>query len=202
MKVRMRLGLLLMLCCVAGLALALPVWRADAQRGEAARNITGTVVGVGGRFGGRSYPFRLIIERYTSDEEVRRLNAAMESGGQDGLLRAIRDMRAGRIQVGTGVGLEANVILPLPKEGGGSKLVVLFERNINFYEVRRGTRSQDYRFGYAELHMEPRGAGEGTFIPAAKVRLRDGNTWEVEDFGVFPARLMGLQQRGGGRGPR
>jgi len=33
-------------------------------------------------------------------------------------------------------------------------------------------------------------------IPAARVRLRDGNTWEVEDFGVFPARLMGLRVRG------
>lgn len=202
MKGRKRLSLFLASCLVAGLLLALPATRAHAQR-EVTRNITGTVVGVGGRFGGRSFPFRLIIERYTSDEEVRRLNSAMESGGQDGLLRALRDMKAGRIQVGTGVGLDANVILPLPQEGGGTKLIVLFERNINFFEVRRGTRSADYRFGYAELHMGTgRRSGEGTFIPAAKVRLRDGNTWEVEDFGVFPARLMGLQQRGGGRGSR
>ena len=114
-------------------------------------------------------------------------------------MREMRDMRAGRIQVGTGVGIDANVILPLPGEDGGTKLIVLFERNINFYELRRGTRSADYRFGYAELHMPTgrRGSGEGTFIPAAKVRLRGGNTWEVEDFGVFPARLMGLQSRGG-----
>jgi len=37
------------------------------------------------------------------------------------------------------------------------------------------------------------------FIPAARIRLRNGNTWEVEDFGTFPARLMGLQVRGRGR---
>lgn len=27
-------------------------------------------------------------------------------------------------------------------------------------------------------------------------RLKDGNTWDVEDFGVFPAKLMGLRSSG------
>jgi hypothetical protein len=36
-------------------------------------------------------------------------------------------------------------------------------------------------------------------IPAARVRLRDGNTWEVEDFGTYSARLMGLKVRRGGK---
>ena len=64
--------------------------------------------------------------------------------------------------------------------------------------MRYGTRREDYKFGYAEIYMDHAGANnEGTFIAAAKVRLRDGNTWEVEDFGAFPARLLGLQMRGG-----
>ena len=81
---------------------------------------------------------------------------------------------------------------------GRTKLVVLYERTLGFGELRYGARSADYRFGYAELHVG-RGENEGMLIPAAKVRLRDSNTWEVEDFGTFPARLMGLQVRGGGR---
>ncbi len=197
MKLRNRLGRLLMFCCVAGLLFVGPTARVQGQ--GAARNITGTVVGVGGRFGGRSRPFRLIIDRYTTQDEVERLNRAMESGGQDELLRELSRMRAGRIQVGNNVGVPANVVIAMPEGEGGTKLIVLFERNLNFFEVRQGTRSQDYRFGYAELHLGRRGGNGGTFIGAAKVRLRDGNTWEVEDFGVFPARLMGLQVRGGGR---
>ena len=78
-----------------------------------------------------------------------------------------------------------------------AQLTVLYQRNINFFELRYGTRSENYRFGYAEIYLRRRGNNEGTLIPAAQVRLRDGNTWEVEDFGVFPARLMGLQVRGG-----
>jgi hypothetical protein len=158
--------------------------------------ITGTVVGVGGRFGGRTLPFSLIVNRFTSDEEVRQLNSALQSGGQDELLRVLSRMDAGRISIGNGVGVDANVIINVPQENG-TKIVVLYQRNINFYELRYGTRSEDYKFGYAEIFLRRRNS-EGTLIPAAKVRLRDGNTWEVEDFGVFPARLMGLQARGGG----
>jgi hypothetical protein len=194
-----------MLCCAAlGLTLLQAGSVAHGQRRSGGQTgagqeqvILGTVVGVGGRFGGRTAPFRLNVNRYTSAEEVQQLNAALQSGGQDGLLRAVSRMEAGRITVGNGVGVDANVIISMPQENG-TKLIVLYERNVNFYELRYGTRSEDYRFGYAEIFLRRRGNSEGTFIPAAKVRLRDGNTWEVEDFGVFPARLMGLQARGGG----
>jgi hypothetical protein len=76
-------------------------------------------------------------------------------------------------------------------------LTVVYQRNIRFSELRYGSRSEDYKFGYAELFLGRNGQGQGTFIPAAKIRLREGNTWEVEDFGTFPARLLGLRARGG-----
>jgi hypothetical protein len=186
------------MCCVLGLMLVQPASVAFGQRRSAEgrqQYITGTVVGVGGRFGGRTLPFSLIVNRFTSDEEVRQLNSALQSGGQDELLRVLSRMDAGRISIGNGVGVDANVIINVPQENG-TKIVVLYQRNINFYELRYGTRSEDYKFGYAEIFLRRRNS-EGTLIPAAKVRLRDGNTWEVEDFGVFPARLMGLQSRGG-----
>ena len=192
------------LCCaLLGLTLSQAGTVAFGQRraeraasGGRGQVILGTVVGVGGRYGGRTAPFRLNVNRYTSAEEVQQLNAALQSGGQDELLRVLSRMEAGRITVGNGVGVDANAIISVPQENG-TKIIVLYERNVNFYELRYGTRSEDYRFGYAEIFLRRRGNSEGTFIPAAKVRLRDGNTWEVEDFGVFPARLMGLQSRGG-----
>jgi len=164
------------------------------------RTITGTVYFVGGRASGRSLPFTLIINRLATAEEVSQLNAALQSGGQDDLLRTLSRMGSGRIQIGTGVGVPANAIIASQAEGG-PKLVVLYERNLRFAELRYGTRSADYKFGYAEIYLHGR-SGEGMLIPAAKVRLRNGNTWEVEDFGTFPARLMGLQVRGGPPQPR
>jgi hypothetical protein len=93
------------------------------------------------------------------------------------------------------VGVTANAVFATPTAEGGTKITVLFQRNVSFFELRAGTRSADYRFGYAEIYLDRRGRGEGTFIPAAKVKL-EGNNWVVEDFGAFPARLMGIRSTG------
>jgi len=140
-------------------------------------------------------PFTLIINRLTSPEEVSQLNSALQAGKQDELLRTLSRMDAGRIQIGTNVGVPANAIMMTEQGDGRTKLTVIYQRNLRFAELRYGTRSVDYPFGYAEMYVG-RGDNEGMLIPAARVRLRDGNTWEVEDFGTFPARLMGLRVRG------
>lgn len=165
------------------------------ETGFAGRTITGTAYFIGGRRPGRSYPFTLRINRLTTDGEVSQLNSMLQSGGQDELLRTLSRMDAGRIQIGTGVGVPANAIIVTDQGDGRTKLTVLYQRNLRFAELRYGARSVDYPFGYAELFVG-RGGNEGMLIPAARIRFRDGNTWEVEDFGTFPARLMGLRVRG------
>jgi len=159
------------------------------------RTITGTVYFIGGRTPGRSLPFRLIVNRLTTPAELNQLNSALQAS-QDELLKTLSKMNSGRIQIGTGVGLIANAIFATDEGDGRTKLTVLYERNLRFAEVRYGARSENYRFGYAEMYVG-RGENEGMLIPAAFVRLRDGNNWEVEDFGTFPARLMGLKVSGG-----
>ena len=190
MKKRM---LLFVLCglCYATLFQQLP--GALAQNNQ---RVTGIAVGIGGRLGGRSRQFTLIANSYTSPNQVREMDSALQRGGQDELLKVLSGMEAGRIQIGSGIGVRANAIIADAWGDGGMKLTVFYERNINFYELRYGTRSQDYRIGYAELFLDRNGRGQGTLIAAARLRLKDGNTWEVEDFGTFPARLMGLRSSG------
>jgi len=163
--------------------------------GYAGRTITGTVYFIAGRRPGRSMPFTLIIDRLTTSDEVSQLNSALQAGKQDELLRALSHVKAGRIQIGTGLGVPANAIMVSDQGDGRTKITVLYQRDLRFAELRFGTRSVDYPFGYAEMYVG-RGENEGMLIPAARVRLRDSNTWEVEDFGTFPARLMGLRVRG------
>jgi hypothetical protein len=166
---------------------------------RASQRVTGTVYGFSGRLAGRSYPFSLIVNNYSSADDAARLAAA--AGSQDELLSALGHMNAGRIAIGNNVGVTANAVFASPTAEGGTKLTVLFERNVNFFELRYGTRSSDYRFGYAEIYLDRAGRGQGTFIPAARVRV-NGNNWEVEDFGVYPARLMGLRASGSVGGAR
>lgn len=188
---RKRISILLFVLCCAAL---FPLPSQSHMQGS--QRINGTFYALSGRAAGRSGPFSLIINRYTAANELRELNEALSQGGQDQLLKTLSRMNAGRVQIGTGVGVPANAIIRDPWGDGGTKLTVFYERYIRFFELRYGTRSQDYPIGYAEIFLDRNGRGEGTLIPAAKVRLRGGDTWEVEDFGVLPARLMGLRSSG------
>ena len=188
--------MLFVMVLFAGITLWNPGTNTSAQgEGLAGRTITGTAYFVSGRRPGQSLPFTLIINRITTPAEISQLNTALQEGKQDELLRTLSRTEAGRIQIGSNVGVPANAILVTDQGNGRTKITVLYQRNLRFAELRYGARSVDYPFGYAELTVG-RGENEGMLIPAARVRLRDGNTWEVEDFGTFPARLMGLRVRG------
>jgi hypothetical protein len=188
--------LVIVIVLLLGIAVLDTGTKTHAQIGSlAGRTITGTVYFVSGRRPGLSLPFTLIINRITTAEEVSHLNAALQEGKQDELLRELSHADAGRIQIGSNVGVPANAIIVSDQGNGQTKITVLYQRDLRFSELRRGARSVDYPFGYAEMYVG-RGDNEGMLIPAARVRLKDGNTWEVEDFGTFPARLMGLKIRG------
>ena len=60
------------------------------------------------------------------------------------------------------------------------RIYIVFERWLQFAELRGGYRSLDYPFGYIELNIDPAtGNGEGTYIAAARIRWR---TTEAEPY--------------------
>ena len=186
MRKRRAIFLLGALCLVA----------ASAVEAAAQQPVQGQVIGVGGRRAWLNRPFKLIVNNYTSPDDVQQLNQALRSGGQDELLRVLGRLNAGRVAIGENVGVRANAVIATPQAEGGTKLTVLYVRDVAIFELRYGTRSADYRFGYAEIFLDARGRGQGTIIPSAKVRLEGDNNWVVEDFAEFPARLMGLRSTG------
>lgn len=193
----MRQRLILLGLIFTALVLFQPQTLKAQEDSYAGRTITGTAYFIGGRTPARSLPFKLNIDRFSTSQEETELNSSLQRG-QDELLRTLHKMKAGRITIGNGVGITANAIFGSTGEDGRTKITVIYERYLRFGELRYGARSTDYKFGYAELYVG-RGTGEGMLIPAAFIRLKGGDTWEVEDFGTFPARLMGLQVRGKGK---
>ena len=166
-----------------------------AQRGT---TFTGTAVIYGSGFSTRTVtrPFTLIINRRTSDADATRYLRTLEQSGQDGLMREIGNNDLGSFSLGSSLGLSLNAVL-IEREEGDTRIRAIFRRWIGFGELRRGARSVDYPFSYVELHIDPRtGRGEGTIIPAARIRSRGVDTIEVEDFGTFPGRLIGVRMRG------
>lgn len=155
---------------------------------------TGTMVGIGRR---RSITrsFTLTITGYTADAQLRRDVALLAEAGQDDLLKAIDDRDLGRFSLGGQLGRRLNFVTETALENGDRKLMILFERWMDIYELRYGSRSLDYPFSYVELIVNRNGSGEGTFIPAARIRFNSRNEIEVENFGIYPARLFGIRRR-------
>ena len=165
-----------------------------AQRGT---TFTGTAVTYGAGLNTRTVtrPFTMIVTGKTSPEEAARYLNTLQQGGQDALMRAISSNDLGRFSLSGNVGQALNVVI-VDQDNGETRIRAVFQRWVGFGELRRGLRSTDYPFGYVEIRIDPRtGRGDGTFILAARIRMR-GNTIEIEDFGTFPGRLMGVQLRG------
>lgn len=164
---------------------------------------TGTVVsyGTGRNTRTSTNTFTLNINGTTPDGEVDRLVSILQEGGQDDLLNTIRKTDLGNISIGSRLGRTLNGVR-IDEVDGKKRIRAVFERWINFNELRGGYRSVDYPFGYIEILVDPAtGKGEGTMIEAAQIRWkRDKKTnqyaVEIEDFGTFPSRLMGVSQRG------
>ena len=172
-----------------------------AQNGR--QTYTGTVVSYGSGFNTRTSTntFTLIVNGETPGNEVNRLVGILQEGGQDRLQDAITRSDLGNFAIGGRVGRTLNAVV-VDEVEGRRRIRALFERWLRFGEIRGGYRSVDYPFGYIELFVDPRtGKGEGTLIEAARIRWdRDkrSNQYvvEIENFGTFPARLMGVNERG------
>jgi hypothetical protein len=195
--------LLTAVCCVAVIAWSSQPSEAQSRsKGGTGREVyTGTIiffpgptVGGPGRTRMTSRTFTLTLNCTTPRAEIGRLAGILKSDRQDGLLRAISKEKCGVIQVGAGVGRDINTVSITNTEEGERKITMLFERWLEFFEVRYGTRSRDYPFTYIELFVNDKGKLEGTMIPAAKVRFIGENTIEIENFAAYPARMTGIQR--------
>jgi len=120
----------------------------------AGRTITGTVYYIGGFRPSVSRTFTLRINRLSSAAEIQQLNQALQSGGQDELLRTLTHMDAGRISIGGGVGLPANAIIAT-QDGNRTKLIVLYERDVRFAELRSGAARKTTDSGTPNFFWAP-----------------------------------------------
>lgn len=155
---------------------------------------TGNILYIGGSRGVTATNFTVRINSFTPNAEVENILATLRNGGQDELMRTISREKHGTVQIGTQLGRDIKAVWITPEEEG-RKLTILFERWVGFSELRRGARSLDYPFTYLELYLDDNGKGEGMLIPAAKVRYKAGKTIEVENFGIYPARLTNIEGR-------
>jgi hypothetical protein len=167
---------------------------------------TGSIVSYGNGLTGRMQTgtFTLTIDRLTSDQRANQLLGLLQEGSDDALLREVEKEDVGRFSINGRIGPRLNVVRE-SDVNGQRRIFAVFERWMNFGEIRGGYRSTDYPYGVIELFIDPRtGKGSGTYIAAARVNWRTDkktgqNTVEIENFATYPAQLLGVTRRGGGR---
>jgi hypothetical protein len=165
---------------------------------------TGTVVSYGNGLTGRMQTgtFNLTINRLTSDQRAQELLGLLQEGSDDTLLNQLDKEDVGSFSINGRIGPRLNVVRE-SDVNGQRRIFAVFRRWMNFGEIRGGYRSTDYPYGVIEMYVDPRtGKGEGTYIAAARIRWRQDKksgqyNIEIENFATYPARLIGVQRRGG-----
>jgi len=133
---------------------------------------------------GQIYNINIIIEQFSTPDDRKTLIDAFKSSGQDGLVRALEDMKPkGRVRFASGgVGNDIKYIIELPSDKG-RRIRLVTDRNLAFGELYRSTRSSEYSVGAIELTLTPDGKGTGTVLPACKLTVdKKKQQVEVETF--------------------
>lgn len=170
---------------------------------SAQETFTGNFVRYGsGRYTGvRTGFFTLRLKAMTSEDQAGQFLSALQTGGQDDLLDAIKNEDIGNFSLANQLGRTVNAAREV-RVGSQRKIYIVFERWTEFAELRGGYRSLDYPFGYIELTIDPRtGKGSGQYFAAAKIRWKkntegNGSHIEVEDYATFPAKLVNVKSEG------
>ncbi len=185
-------AVVILMSCAFGMVSVFPRI-CSAQAKPSKEVFTGTVIGMGPGGNVVSRGFTLTIEGYTSNEEARKFARILKSKGEDALLKAIAKEKKGTFALDGQLSHDINTVR-VHQTPAGRIYNIVFERWLTFFEARYGTRSQDYPFTYIELYIdETKGMG-GTLLPAAKIRFNKQNVIEIENFGLYPARLAGVRR--------
>jgi hypothetical protein len=141
----------------------------------------------------------LYVRSYTSDEEARSLAGALLEGGSDALLKRLEKAKSiGKITITGRVGFYDLKLIRSHQTQEGRRIYAVGDRPVGFLEAYVNNRSRDYPFGILQLELKRnekgREEGSGALIYAAKIKVLEGNSIDVESYGIDAIRLMGVRK--------
>jgi len=153
-------------------------------------------IGQSGSTSGKTFGLTVYVQELTSDGDVQELAATLKNKGQDGLVKALEDIKdKGRVAPTGSVGTGMRVVRIRPLKDGGQHIVLVTNRPISFPELYNGTRSRDYQFGIVVLNVDKDGKGTGSFAPLCKIKFNKKNELEIEHYGQKPFRLANVYRQ-------
>jgi hypothetical protein len=140
----------------------------------------------------RTNTMDIVIERWSTDEEVEKLRGVLVEQGGDKLLPALQKVkpRCGYVRTTNTLGWDVQFARETVLDDGTRKIVIGTDRPIAFWEARNNPRSRDYEFSLAEIRLPKEGKGQGKAITAAKLSWnKKSQTLEIENYQREPVRL-------------
>ena len=141
----------------------------------------------------------LYVRSYTTDAEAKSLAGALLEGGSEALLKALENKKSiGKITLTGRTGFYDLKLIRSHKTPEGRRIYAVGDRPVGFLEAYVNNRSRDYPFGILQLDLKRNSKGKeegtGALIYAAKIKVLDGNSIDVETYGIDAIRLMGVRK--------
>jgi hypothetical protein len=141
----------------------------------------------------------LWVNSYTSDAEAKSMAGALMEGGPDALLKLLEKAKTiGKIRLTGRAGFYDFKLIRSHQTENGRRIYAVGDRPIGFLEMYAGNRSLDYPFGILQLELKKnskgREEGSGALIYSAKIKVLQGNSIDVESYGIGPIQLLGVRK--------
>lgn len=139
------------------------------------------------------------VNNYTSDADAKTMAAALLEGGSPSLLKQLEKAKTiGKVRLTGRAGFYDFKLIRSHAIEGGRRIYAVGDRPMGFLEVYAGGRSMDYPFGIMQLDLKKndkgREEGKGALIYAAKIKVLQNNSIEIESYGVGAVELMGVRK--------
>jgi hypothetical protein len=141
----------------------------------------------------------LTIDRWSTEAERKGLITTFLEKGPRQLLDALQAVKpVGRIRTLDSVGWDLRFARQLALPDGGTQIIVVTDRPVQFWEARNQPRTVDYPFTLIDLRLKPDGTGEGKASVATKITYnKSSQTVELENYASEPVRLTNVKIENG-----
>jgi hypothetical protein len=143
----------------------------------------------------RSSIVQITIDRWSTDEERKKLVASLLEGGESKLLDALQSSpTVGTIRTPDSVASYLHYAHQTVAADGSRHVFIATDRLIRFWESYFQTRSVHYPFMLIELQLDKNGRGEGRILSASKITARpELRRIEIETYSAEPVLLENVR---------
>ena len=137
---------------------------------------------------------KITVDRWSTEDERRRLVSAFTESGDDALLKELRRLKPlGRISTPDSIGYDLRYAHQMPLASGGRRIIIATDRPMSYWESTQRPRSFDYPYTFIEMRIGPDGKGQGKMTVATKVNVFGADAIELENYDMTPVQLSEIR---------